>query len=99
MADIPKFPSLADLATFIDSVKNVVFALIFVFAGFYVTVTPGVTTEYAGQWVGAAMTVAGFYIGTRAEKGKQLTRFPVTAEFVGEPLRPFQETEEAAKQP
>jgi hypothetical protein len=67
---MPELPSLENLATFIDSIKNVAFALMFVLAGFYVTVTPGVVTEYAGQWVGAAMTVAGFYIGARSEKGK-----------------------------
>jgi len=67
MAEVP---TLADLATFIDSIKNVFFAMVFVLAGFYVTMTPGVPPEYAGQWVGAAMTVGGVYIGTRIEKGK-----------------------------
>jgi hypothetical protein len=62
--------NLTELATFIDSIKNVMFALIFVVAGFYVTVVPGVAENFAGQWVGAAMTVAGVYIGTRIEKGK-----------------------------
>ena len=65
--------TLEEIATFIDSIKNVLFAIIFVFVGFYVTITPGIVPEYAGQWVGAAMTVAGFYIGTRSEKGKQET--------------------------
>jgi hypothetical protein len=66
-----EFPNLTDWATFIDSIKNVVFALIFVIAGFYVTVTPGISENFAGQWVGAAMMAAGVYIGQRAEKGKQ----------------------------
>jgi hypothetical protein len=63
--------NLQDLATFIDSIKNVLFAMMFVVAGFYVTIHPGITPEYAGQWVGAAMMAAGVYIGQRAEKGKQ----------------------------
>ena len=63
--------TLADVATFIDSIKNVLFALIFVLVGFYVTVVPGISENYAGQWLGAAMMVAGVYIGQRAEKGKQ----------------------------
>jgi hypothetical protein len=61
---------LPGVATFIDSIKNVLFAILFVLAGFYVTVVPGIVPEYAGQWVGAAMTVAGVYIGSRIEKGK-----------------------------
>jgi hypothetical protein len=63
--------TLQDLATFIDSVKNVLFAMMFVMAGFYVTIVPGIAPEYAGQWVGAAMMAAGVYIGQRTEKGKQ----------------------------
>ena len=65
--------TLTDLATFIDSIKNVLFAMMFVLIGFYVTIHPGITPEYAGQWVGAAMTVAGVYIGQRVEKAKQDT--------------------------
>lgn len=61
---------LTELATFIDSIKNVMFAAMFVMAGFYVTIVPGIAPEYAGQWVGAAMMAAGVYIGTRVEKGK-----------------------------
>lgn len=61
---------LKEIASFIESIKNVMFAIMFVLAGFYVTVVPDISPEYAGQWVGAAMTVAGFYIGARAEKGK-----------------------------
>jgi len=78
MPEIPdiKLPCLTDLATFIDNIKNVVFAMIFVLAGFYVTITPGIAPEYAGQWVGAAMTVGGVYIGTRIEKGKAAAKVP-----------------------
>jgi hypothetical protein len=64
---------LEDFAKFIDSIKNVMFAVMFVLIGFYVTIHPGITPEYAGQWVGAAMTVAGVYIGQRVEKNKQDT--------------------------
>lgn len=63
--------TLEALANFIDSIKNVMFALLFVVAGFYVTVTPGISENFAGQWVGAAMMAAGVYIGQRTEKGKQ----------------------------
>jgi hypothetical protein len=65
--------TLQDMATFIDSIKNVLFAMMFVVAGFYVTISPGIAPEYAGQWVGAAMMAAGVYIGQRVEKGKQET--------------------------
>lgn len=65
-----ELPCLADVASFIESIKNVFFALVFVIAGFYVTVMPGIPEQYAGQWVGAAMMAAGVYIGTRSEKGK-----------------------------
>lgn len=65
-----EWPPLSEWATFIDSVKNVFFAFLFVIIGFYVTITPGISPEHSGQWIGAAMTVAGVYIGTRIEKGK-----------------------------
>jgi hypothetical protein len=66
-----ELPGLTGVAAFIDSIKNVMFALIFVLCGFYVTVTPGIEAGMAGQWLGAAMLVAGVYVGTRSEKGKQ----------------------------
>lgn len=43
-------------------------ALIVLFMAFYVTITPGIAPEYAGQWVGAGMTVVGVYIGSRTMK-------------------------------
>ncbi|VVB63744.1 Uncharacterised protein [uncultured archaeon] len=43
-------------------------ALIVLFMAFYVTITPGIAPEYAGQWVGAGMTVVGVYIGSRTLK-------------------------------
>jgi hypothetical protein len=67
---MPDLPCLTDLSAFIDNIKNVFFALIFVLCGFYVTVTPGIEPGMAGQWLGAAMLVAGVYVGTRSEKGK-----------------------------
>ena len=51
-----------------DSVKGIVIALIVLFMAFYVTITPGIAPEYAGQWVGAGMTVVGVYIGSRTIK-------------------------------
>jgi len=71
--------NLEDIATFIDSIKNVLFAVIFVLAGFYVTVHSGIPQEYASQWINAAMLVGGVYIGQRiGGKGKQ----PVSVEPV-----------------
>lgn len=61
-------PSLSDWATFIDSVKNVLFALTFVLIGFYVTINPDIMKEFASRWVDAAMIVASYYIGTRSSK-------------------------------
>jgi hypothetical protein len=68
--------TLQEIATFVDSIKNVLFAMMFVLIGFYVTVAPGITPEYAGQWVAVAMTVGGVYIGTRIEKGKSKPLLP-----------------------
>jgi hypothetical protein len=59
-------PSLVDLATFIDSVKNVIFALIFVGAGFYVTLHTELPVDLVNRWVDMAMIVGSIYVGTRA---------------------------------
>ncbi len=61
---------LKDLSDFIDAQKNLLIALLMIFAGLWVTVHPNITPEYAGQWVGSAMTAAGVYIGHRIESGK-----------------------------
>jgi hypothetical protein len=63
---------LQDLATFVDSVKNVFFATMFVLAGFYVTTHPEIAIELTNRWMDIVGIVAGVYIGTRAvNKGKQ----------------------------
>lgn len=60
------FPTLSEWATFIDSIKNVAFALIFVIIGFYVTLHTELPVELVTRWVDVAMIVGSVYVGTRA---------------------------------
>ena len=62
--------TLTEWSTFIDTHKNFAMALIFVFAGIYMSVVPGIKDGIANQWIGSAMTVAGVYIGHRYEASK-----------------------------
>jgi len=63
-------PSLKEVSEFIDAQKNLGVSLLLIFIGFYVTVTPSIPEQYGGQWMGAAMTAAGIYIGHRIEGAK-----------------------------
>jgi hypothetical protein len=65
-----QLPSVDDVIKFVDATKNVAVALLVLFMGFYITLRPDVAPEYAGQWIGASMTVVGVYVGARTVKGR-----------------------------
>ena len=68
---MPNFPSLQEWSDFINAQKNIAVAFLFIIIAAYVTIVPGVVvSEYASQWVAAAMAISGIYVGHRIEGGK-----------------------------
>ncbi len=52
----------------IEALKAPIIAILVLFMAFYVTVVPGVQSQYAGQWIGAGMAVVTAYVGGREVK-------------------------------
>ena len=63
--------NLKDLSEFINEQKNFLITTIAILMGAACTFFP-VQSEYGGQWVGMAISIAGLYTGHRIEAGKRV---------------------------
>jgi hypothetical protein len=71
MAELSPKEWVDAIVALIDGTKNFLLAIIVLYMGYSASLNPAIPEAFAGQWVGAAMTVVGVYFGTRIAQGRQ----------------------------